>query len=79
MRVRVLVTPKPAVLDPQGNAVQRALIDLGYDVVSEVRTGKTIELELASDDPERVRALTTEMCEKLLANPVIEQFEIEIL
>ena len=77
MKVRVLVTPKPGVLDPQGRAIQRALGDLGYDDVADVRTGKVIELELSTDDPALARSLATEMCEKLLANPVIEQYELE--
>jgi phosphoribosylformylglycinamidine synthase len=76
VKLRVLVTPKPGVLDPEGRAVQRALGDLGYDLVTDVRTGKVIELELATDDPAQARALVAEMCEKLLANPVIEQFQI---
>ena len=76
MKLRVLVTPKPGVLDPEGRAVQRALADLGYDLVSDVRTGKVIELELATDDAAHARALVVEMCEKLLANPVIEQYHI---
>ena len=77
MKLRVLVTPKPGVLDPEGRAVQRALGDLGYDLVSDVRTGKIIELELATDDPDEARTQVAEMCEKLLANPVIERYEIE--
>ena len=76
MKLRVLVTPKPGVLDPEGRAVQSALADLGYDLVSDVRTGKVIELELATDDAAHARALVVEMCEKLLANPVIEQYHI---
>ena len=76
MKLRVLVTPKPGVLDPEGRAVQSALADLGYDLVSDVRTGKVIELELATDDAAHARALVVEMCEKLLANPVIEQYQI---
>ena len=78
MRVRVLVTPKPGVLDPEGRAVQHALRDLGYGEVDEVRTGKVITLDLATDDAERARSLTREMCDKLLANPVIERYEIEL-
>ncbi len=74
--MRVLVTPREGVLDPEGRAVQSALADLGYDLVSDVRTGKVIELELATDDAAHARALVVEMCEKLLANPVIEQYQI---
>ena len=78
MRLRVRITPREGVLDPEGRAVHRALGDLGYDVVSDVRTGKLIELELQTDDPDEARRLAGEMCEKLLANPVIESYEIEL-
>ena len=77
MKVRVLITPKPGVLDPEGRAVGRALDELGFGEVRDVRTGKLIVLDLATDDPERARALATEACEKLLANPVIERYSIE--
>ncbi len=77
MKVRVLVTPKTGVLDPQGRAIHASLADLGYDAVADVRTGKIIDLELSTDDADEARALATEMCEKLLANPVIEQYELE--
>ena len=79
MKLRVLVTPKTGVLDPEGRAIQSALGDLGYSDVSDLRTGKIIELELATTDPAAARAQAAEMCEKLLANPVIEQYEIEII
>lgn len=78
MKLVVRVKPRDGVLDPEGRAVHRALGDLGYDLVSDVRIGKLIELEVATDDPEQARALGREMCEKLLANPVIEQYELEI-
>lgn len=78
MRVRVVVTPKPGVLDPEGRAVQHALKELGYSNVSEVLTGKVIDLEIATDDAERARTLAVEMCEKLLANPVIETYSLEV-
>ncbi len=77
MRVRVFVTPKVGVLDPEGRAVQRALNDLGYAEVQDVQIGKLVTLELEMDDPKRARELVREICEKLLANPVIEQYEIE--
>ena len=79
MRVRVLVTPKQGVLDPRGRAIQRSLRDLGYAAVSDVRTGQVIHLELATSDPEEARMLAGEMCEKLLANPVIESYELELV
>lgn len=77
MRVRVFVTPKVGVLDPEGRAVQRALNDLGYAEVQDVQIGKLVTLELETDDPKRARELVREICEKLLANPVIEQYEID--
>lgn len=79
MRVRVLVTPKEGVLDPRGRAIQRSLGELGYDAVSDVRTGQVIHLELATSDPDEARRLAREMCEKLLANPVIESYELELV
>jgi phosphoribosylformylglycinamidine synthase len=78
MRVRVLVTPKQGVLNPEGRTVQRALRDLGYADVSDVSTGKVIDLEIATDDALHARKLATEMCDKLLANPVIESYELQV-
>jgi phosphoribosylformylglycinamidine synthase len=78
MRVRVLITPKPGVLDPEGRAIERALQELGYEGVGDIRAGKLIVLDLDTDDPARATALTREMCDKLLANPVIEQYKIEV-
>jgi phosphoribosylformylglycinamidine synthase subunit PurS len=70
-RVRVLVRPKEGILDPQGIAVEQALPALGFDGVSNVHVGRLIELDV--DDPAQVPA----MCEKLLANPLIEDFEVQ--
>ena len=78
MRVTVLVTLKPGVLDAEGRQVERALRELGYDQVAEVRTGKVIHLDLDAADAEQARLLASEMCEKLLANPVIERYEIHV-
>ena len=71
MRVRVLIRPKAGILDPQGQAVERALPALGFSGVANVHVGRLVELDV--DDPSRVG----EMCERLLANPLIEDFEIE--
>ncbi|SET25541.1 phosphoribosylformylglycinamidine synthase subunit PurS [Oceanicella actignis] len=79
MRARVHITLKSGVLDPQGEAIRHALGALGFDGVERVRQGKVIELELADADPEAARARVREMCEKLLANTVIENYQIEIL
>ena len=78
MRATVLVTLKPGVLDAEGRQVERALRELGYEQIAEVRTGKVIHLDLDAVDAEQARQLAEEMCEKLLANPVIEQYEIHI-
>ncbi len=76
MKLSVLITPKVGVLDPEGRALQRALEDLGYAQLKDVQIGKLITLELDVEDSERARELVREMCEKLLANPVIEQYQI---
>ena len=73
MRVRVLIRPKAGILDPQGQAVERALPALGFTGVANVHVGRLVELDV--EDPSRV----PEMCERLLANPLIEDFEIERL
>jgi phosphoribosylformylglycinamidine synthase PurS subunit len=74
MKARVFVTLKPGVLDPQGKAIHHALEGLGFDGIKEVRQGKMIELDLAADTGEDE---IEEMCRKLLANTVIENFRIE--
>jgi phosphoribosylformylglycinamidine synthase len=79
MKARVYVMLKNGVLDPQGAAVQHALGALGFDGVSGVRQGKVIELDLAGTDADSAKAQVTEMCEKLLANTVIENYSIEIV
>jgi phosphoribosylformylglycinamidine synthase len=78
MKVRVYVMPKAGVLDPQGKAIGHALEGLGFAGVGEVRAGKVIELELAESDPAKARATAEEMARRLLANPVIESFRVEI-
>ena len=71
MKARVLIRPKEGILDPQGKAVEKALPALGFEGIENVRVGRLVELE--TDDPEQLEAL----CEKLLANPLVEDFEIE--
>jgi phosphoribosylformylglycinamidine synthase len=78
MKARVHVMLKEGVLDPQGKAIAHALASLGFSGVGEVRQGKVIELELAETDPTRARASVDEMCRQLLANTVIERYQIEI-
>ena len=79
MRARVYVTLKPSVFDPQGRVVADALASLGYDDVKDVRQGKFFEVELEGGDSARAQARVTEMADKLLANPVIESYRVEIL
>lgn len=79
MRARVYVTLKPSVFDPQGRVVADALVSLGYQDVTDVRQGKFFEVELDSTDPAAARARVGEMADKLLANPVIESYRVEIL
>jgi phosphoribosylformylglycinamidine synthase len=74
MKARIFVTLKSGVLDPQGKAIQHALDGLGFDGVNDVRAGKLIELDLADGTSE---AAIDEMCRKLLANTVIENYRIE--
>jgi phosphoribosylformylglycinamidine synthase subunit PurS len=77
VKARVVVTLKPSVLDPQGLAVARALGSLGFDEVKGVRLGKIIELDVDTLDPSIARTRVTQMCEKLLANLVIEEYRVE--
>ena len=77
MRARVFVTLKTGVLDPQGEAIRHALGALGFDGVEGVRQGKMIEIDLAETDPDAARAAVEAMCEKLLANTVIESWRVE--
>lgn len=79
MKLRVFVTLKPGVLDPQGEAIRQALGGLGFAGVAGVRQGKVIDLELAEDDAAAAEAEARRMCEALLANTVIEDFAVERL
>ena len=78
MKARVFVTLKNGVLDPQGKAIGHALNNLGFGSVGDVRQGKVIDLELAEKDETKARAELKTMCEKLLANTIIEKYEIEL-
>ena len=78
MKARIYVTLKPGVLDPQGKAVEHSLHDLGFDEVADVRQGKYMEVELSTTDKAKAEADLEEMCKKLLANTVIENYRIEL-
>jgi phosphoribosylformylglycinamidine synthase len=79
MKARVHITLKPGVLDPQGKAIENALTNIGFQGVNDVRQGKYIELELADSDPAAANSAVKEMCERLLANTVIENYRVEIV
>ena len=78
MKARIKVTLKNGVLDPQGQAIEGSLKSLGFDGVSSVRQGKVFDLVLEGTDVEAARSALTSMCEKLLANTVIENYAVEI-
>ncbi|HEY6150630.1 MAG TPA: phosphoribosylformylglycinamidine synthase subunit PurS [Gaiellaceae bacterium] len=78
MRATVLVRPKPGILDPQGEAVESSLRQLGF-TVEQARVGRVVDLQLGeAADPEQARAELERMCEQLLANPLIESYEITV-
>ncbi len=79
MKAIIRVDLKPGVLDPQGQAVAQALRGLGFDEVADARQGKIIELDLDERDPSRARERVEAMCQRLLANPVIERFAIDLV
>jgi phosphoribosylformylglycinamidine synthase PurS subunit len=79
MKARVTITLKNGVLDPQGKAIEGALKGLGFSGVNAARQGKIIDLVLAETDAEKARAEVAAMCEKLLANTVVENYAIDIL
>ena len=78
MKARIHVYLKPGVLDPQGQAVSNSLNHLGFNEVAGVRQGKLIEIDLNTADAEEAQQRVAEMCDKLLANPVIENYDIEL-
>jgi phosphoribosylformylglycinamidine synthase subunit PurS len=78
MRARVFVTLKPSVFDPQGRTIAEALQSLGYSKIEDVRQGKYFELDLAATSASEARGLAAEVADKLLANPVIESYRVEV-
>ena len=78
MRARVFVTLKPSVFDPQGRTIAEALRSLGYDTVDDVRQGKYFELDLQTTETADARRVAAEVADKVLANPVIESYRIEV-
>lgn len=78
MKATVKITLKYGVLDPQGKAIEKSLGQLGFSGVNEVRQGKLIELDIDADTPDAAEKQITEMCEKLLANTVIENYDIQL-
>lgn len=78
MKARIKITLKTGVLDPQGKAISHALDQLGFDGIDDVRQGKYIEVDLTETDPAKARAALEDMCERVLANTVIENYAIEL-
>ena len=79
MKVKIHITLKKDVLDPQGKAIENALKTLGFDYIENVRQGKLIEIEVTQKEPDEAKKKVKEMCEKLLANTVIEDYQIDVL
>jgi phosphoribosylformylglycinamidine synthase len=79
MKVRILVSLKESILDPQGQTVKNALLTLGYDKVRNVRQGKVFELDLEGVTEEEAKGLVPMICDRVLANPIIEEFTWQIL
>ena len=77
MRATVLVRPKPGILDPQGEAVESSLRQLGF-AVAQARVGRVVDVDVEVSDPAEARAQLERMCDQLLANPLIESYEIEL-
>ena len=76
--VQVRITPRGGILDPEGETIARALGALGYDGVREVRSGRLITLQLEAKDAAAARAAASEMCERLIANPIIEDYRVQV-
>lgn len=78
MKVTVTINRRPEIADPEGTTVKRALHDLGYTETADVRMDRVIHLQVEGDEPETIRSRVEEMCRKVLANPVLEDFEVEV-
>ncbi len=78
MKAKIIITPKKAVLDPQGKTVQQALAHMGYSGIDAVHVGKYLEIDLTSPDPAAARKQIDEACHKFLSNPVIEDYRFEL-
>lgn len=78
MKAKIIITPKKAVLDPQGKTVQHALEQMGYSGIGAVHVGKYLEIELAGSDPGTARRQLEEACHRFLSNPVIEDYKLEL-
>ena len=78
MRVTVTIDRRPEIADPEGTTVERALHDLGFTEASSVRMDRVIHMDVEGEDPDRVRARVEDMCRQLLANPVLEDFAVEV-
>jgi phosphoribosylformylglycinamidine synthase PurS subunit len=78
MKARIIITPKKAVLDPQGKTVQNALTQMGYAGIGAVHVGKYLEIELTGSDREGARRQVEDACHKILSNPVIEDYRFEL-
>lgn len=79
MKVTVTINRRPEIADPEGTTVKRALHDLGHTEVAEVRMDRVIHMEVDGDDPESVKSQVEAMCRQVLANPVLEDFEVEVV
>jgi phosphoribosylformylglycinamidine synthase len=78
MRVSVEITRRPEIADPEGTNIMRALTDLGHRDIESVRVDRILHLDIRGDDPDQVKLRVEEMCRQLLANPVLEDFRVEV-
>jgi phosphoribosylformylglycinamidine synthase len=78
MKVTITIDRRPEIADPEGTTVKRALHDLGFSEVETVRMDRIIHLDVAGEDPEEIKTRAKEMCQQLLANPVLEDFEVQV-